>query len=72
MGDDHQVAKLALDAGVALPALTSPVWWDAFDAVTHVLLVLGGLFLLYLRIRIALDERKSRRGHRRRASDAGA
>jgi len=68
-GLKDQLVKTAADASLAVPALTSPFWWSLFDGVTHVLLVLGGLVLLYLRIRTALDERKSRRGYRRRASD---
>lgn len=69
MPEDHQAAKVTLDAMLAIPAMTSPAWWSLFDGVTHVLLVLGGLILLALRINIAWNERKSRRGHRRRAGD---
>jgi len=68
-GLKEQLVKTAADTSIAAPALTAPFWWTMFDGVTHVLLVLGGLVLLYLRIRMALDERKTRRGYRRRASD---
>jgi hypothetical protein len=68
-GLHEQAVKTSIDTAIALPALSSPFWWGLFDGVTHAMLALGGLFLLYVRIRIALDERKSRRGHKRRVSD---
>jgi uncharacterized protein involved in exopolysaccharide biosynthesis len=59
--------SLATDAVIATPAITAPWWLPAFNSGVQELMLVGGLFLLMVRIAVALRDLFARR--RRRTGD---
>ena len=57
---------LAVDAAIALPAITIPAWWPFVNEAMHVILLLGGVALVWLRIALAIRDLRSRRQDRDR------
>lgn len=56
----EQAAKHAIDGGIALGAITWPVWVQFLNTAGYVITFLGGLILLCLRIAIAWHEWRTR------------
>ena len=55
-----QSAKAAIDATVGIGAVTSPFWMQALQTGIGVFMLIGGAFLLALRIMIAWREWRGR------------